>query len=66
MPEIRLSADIIVGYPGETEEEFGETLSALAEIRFANIFSFCYSPRPLTAAVPSGRRCSARRSNGGG
>ncbi len=51
MPEIRLSADIIVGYPGETEEEFAETLSALAEIRFANIFSFAYSPRPLTAAA---------------
>jgi len=51
MPEIRLSADIIVGYPGETAREFEETLSALSEIRFANIFSFCYSPRPLTAAA---------------
>ncbi len=51
MPEIRLSADIIVGYPGETGGEFEETLSALAEIRFANIFSFCYSPRPLTASA---------------
>jgi tRNA-2-methylthio-N6-dimethylallyladenosine synthase len=51
MPDIRLSTDIIVGYPGETEEEFRETLSALEEIRFANIFSFCYSPRPLTAAA---------------
>jgi tRNA-2-methylthio-N6-dimethylallyladenosine synthase len=51
MPEIRLSADIIVGYPGETVGEFDETLSALAEIKFANIFSFCYSPRPLTAAA---------------
>jgi tRNA-2-methylthio-N6-dimethylallyladenosine synthase len=51
MPDIRLSTDIIVGYPGETEEEFRETLSALEEIRFANIFSFRYSPRPLTAAA---------------
>jgi len=51
MPEIRLSADIIVGYPGETGDDFAETLSALAEIRFANIFSFGYSPRPLTAAA---------------
>ncbi|MHB8055838.1 MAG: TRAM domain-containing protein, partial [Candidatus Aminicenantales bacterium] len=51
MPEIRLSADIIVGYPGETGDEFAETMSALAEIKFANIFSFCYSPRPLTAAA---------------
>jgi tRNA-2-methylthio-N6-dimethylallyladenosine synthase len=51
MPEIRLSADIIVGYPGETEEEFRETLSILEEVKFANIFSFRYSPRPWTAAA---------------
>jgi tRNA-2-methylthio-N6-dimethylallyladenosine synthase len=51
MPDIHLSTDIIVGFPGETEEEFRETLSALSEIRFANIFSFRYSPRPFTAAA---------------
>jgi tRNA-2-methylthio-N6-dimethylallyladenosine synthase len=50
MPEISLSTDIIVGFPGETEKEFEETLTALREIRFANIFSFRYSPRPHTAA----------------
>jgi len=50
MPEIALSTDIIVGFPGETEAEFRETLSALEDVRFANIFSFRYSPRPLTAA----------------
>jgi len=50
MPEINLSTDIIVGFPGETEKEFRETLAILKEIRFANIFSFRYSPRPLTAA----------------
>jgi tRNA-2-methylthio-N6-dimethylallyladenosine synthase len=50
MPEISLSTDIIVGFPGETEEEFEETLTALREIRFANIFSFRYSPRPRTTA----------------
>ncbi len=50
MPEIALSTDIIVGYPGETEREFEETLSALEQIRFTSIFSFRYSPRPLTAA----------------
>jgi len=50
MPEISLSTDIIVGFPGETENEFEETLTALQEIRFANIFSFRYSPRPHTAA----------------
>jgi len=51
MPEISLSTDIIVGFPGETEQEFEETLSALEMIGFANIFSFRYSPRPRTAAA---------------
>jgi tRNA-2-methylthio-N6-dimethylallyladenosine synthase len=51
MPEIHLSTDIIVGFPEETEEEFKETMSALAEIRFSNIFSFRYSPRPGTSAA---------------
>jgi len=50
MPEISLSTDIIVGFPGETEKEFEETLTALQEIRFANIYSFRYSPRPRTTA----------------
>ncbi len=50
MPDISLSTDIIVGFPGETEKEFQDTLSLLAEVRFTNIFSFRYSPRPLTAA----------------
>lgn len=51
MPGIDLSTDIIVGFPGETEEEFRETLSALDEVRFANIFSFRFSPRPGTEAA---------------
>ncbi len=51
MPDIALSTDIIVGFPGETEAEFEETLTALETIRFASIFSFRYSPRPLTAAA---------------
>ena len=50
MPDISLSTDIIVGFPGETEDEFQDTLSMLAEVRFTNIFSFRYSPRPKTAA----------------
>lgn len=50
MPNIHLSTDIIVGFPGEDEGEFQETLSILEEIRFTNIFSFRYSPRPQTAA----------------
>jgi tRNA-2-methylthio-N6-dimethylallyladenosine synthase len=50
MPNISLSTDVIVGFPGETEEEFQETLTILEEARFNNIFSFRYSPRPLTVA----------------
>ncbi len=50
VPGISLSTDIIVGFPGETEKEFEETLSLLEAVRFANIFSFRYSPRPYTAA----------------
>jgi len=51
MPGISLSTDIIVGYPGETDRDFEDTLEALREISFANIFSFRYSPRPRTAAA---------------
>lgn len=50
MPEISLSTDIIVGFPGESERDFEETLEVLKAVRFTNIFSFRYSPRPLTEA----------------
>lgn len=50
IPEIHLSTDIIVGYPGETEKDFQETLQILKNISFSNIFSFRYSSRPLTAS----------------
>ncbi len=49
-PEILLSTDVIVGFPGETEREFEATCGLLRKVRFANIFSFRYSPRPMTAA----------------
>lgn len=51
MPDISLSTDIIVGFPGETAKDFEETLSLLETVRFSNIFSFRYSPRPFTAAL---------------
>jgi tRNA-2-methylthio-N6-dimethylallyladenosine synthase len=51
MPEISLSTDIIVGFPGETEKDFEATLAVLRQVRFTNIFSFRYSPRPLTRAA---------------
>jgi tRNA-2-methylthio-N6-dimethylallyladenosine synthase len=49
-PEIALSTDIIVGFPGETEAEFAETLALVAEVGFAQAYSFKYSPRPGTPA----------------
>jgi tRNA-2-methylthio-N6-dimethylallyladenosine synthase len=51
MPAISLYTDVIVGFPGETEEDFDETLSLLDEVRFAGAFTFSYSPRPFTAAA---------------
>ena len=51
MPEISLSTDIIVGFPGESERDFEDTLAVVREVRFINIFSFRYSPRPRTAAA---------------
>ncbi len=51
LPSLALSTDVIVGFPGETAGDFEDTLSLLAELRFALVFSFTYSPRPLTAAA---------------
>ena len=48
---IAISSDIIVGFPGETEEDFAETLSLLDEVEFDSIFSFKYSRRPNTPAL---------------
>ncbi len=50
-PDISLSTDIIVGYPGETEAEFEQTLSLLNEVRYDSIYSFAYSRRPGTPAI---------------
>ncbi len=50
-PDIALSSDFIVGFPGETEAEFAETMRLVAEIGFASAFSFKYSPRPGTPAA---------------
>ena len=52
-PDIALSSDFIVGFPGETEEDFEATLSLVREVGFAQTFSFKYSARPGTPA--SGR-----------
>lgn len=50
-PDIRLTSDVIVGFPGESGTDFEETLSLMAEVRYADVFSFLYSPRPGTAAA---------------
>lgn len=54
MPGLTLSTDIIVGFPGETEAQFEETLSLVAEIGFVGVFAFKYSPRPFTPALHLG------------
>ena len=51
VPDVSLSTDIIVGFPGEEEEDFEQTLDILRKVQFDNIFSFRYSPRPRTAAA---------------
>jgi tRNA-2-methylthio-N6-dimethylallyladenosine synthase len=51
IPGIAMSTDIIVGFPGETDEDFAATVSVLDEVRFSSIFCFTYSPRPRTAAA---------------
>jgi tRNA-2-methylthio-N6-dimethylallyladenosine synthase len=50
-PGLTLSTDIIVGFPGETEEDFQATLSLVAEVGFTSIFAFKFSPRPHTPAL---------------
>lgn len=51
VPGLATSTDIIVGFPGETEEDFRGTLDVVAEARFDNAFMFIYSPRPGTRAI---------------
>jgi len=50
-PDISLTTDFIVGFPGETEEDFSQTLQLIEELRFDNSFSFVYSARPGTPAA---------------
>jgi tRNA-2-methylthio-N6-dimethylallyladenosine synthase len=51
MPELVLTSDVIVGFPGETEEEFEETLSLIREVRYDALFTFIFSPRAGTPAA---------------
>jgi tRNA-2-methylthio-N6-dimethylallyladenosine synthase len=50
-PQVALSTDIIVGFPGETDAEFHQTLELLEQLEYDEIFSFMYSPRPQTVSA---------------
>ncbi len=51
MPDLVLTSDVIVGFPGETEEEFQETLSLIQQVHYDSLFTFIFSPRPGTPAA---------------
>ena len=51
IPDVSLSTDIIVAFPGESDEDFADTLDVVRQVDFEQIFSFKYSPRPLTEAA---------------
>ena len=51
MPELVLTSDVIVGFPGETEEEFEETLTLIEKVRYDSLFTFIFSPRNGTPAA---------------
>ena len=51
MPDVVLTSDVIVGFPGETEAEFEQTLSLIEQVEFDALFTFIYSPRPGTPAA---------------
>ncbi len=53
-PDIALSSDFIVGFPGETDADFAETLRLVRDVGFESAFSFKYSPRPGTPAADRG------------
>jgi len=51
MPELVLTSDVIVGFPGETEAEFEETISLIQQVHYDSLFTFIFSPRPGTPAA---------------
>jgi tRNA-2-methylthio-N6-dimethylallyladenosine synthase len=50
LPDVALSTDMIVGFPGETDADFDDTMTLTANVRYHSMFSFKYSPRPDTLA----------------
>lgn len=59
-PDMAISGDFIVGFPGETEKDFEATLALVREVRYASAFSFKYSPRPGTPAAEHERQVSEK------
>ncbi len=54
IPEVNITTDVIVGFPGEEDEDFAATLSLIREVRFGTVYVAAYSPRPHTPAEPLG------------
>ncbi len=50
VPDVAISTDIIVGFPAESDKDFQDTIDVLERVKFEQIFSFKYSPRPHTKA----------------
>ena len=55
-PDMAMSGDFIVGFPGETDRDFEDTLDLVRQVRYASAFSFMYSPRPGTPAAGMGKQ----------
>ncbi|MCM1166362.1 MAG: tRNA (N6-isopentenyl adenosine(37)-C2)-methylthiotransferase MiaB [Lachnospiraceae bacterium] len=64
IPDAALTSDIIVGFPGETREDFEETLSLIREVRFDSLYTFIYSPRKGTKAAEMPDPISAEEKGG--
>ncbi len=64
-PDIQISSDFIVGFPGETQQDFEQTMKLVADIHFDTSYSFIYSPRPGTPAADLPNNVSEEEKNSG-
>jgi tRNA-2-methylthio-N6-dimethylallyladenosine synthase len=58
LPDATISTDIIVGFPGETQEDYEQTVNIIEKVRFDNVYSFIYSPRKYTKAAQLPDNCT--------